>query len=86
MVKIKIEHLLFWVLIALLIIMLLWRAFGSSPTTESIGLVLTVLGALFGWISIQGSKNMSAKLKSMEQEERKQTQILSEIKAVLEKK
>ncbi len=89
MVKIKIENLLFWILIALLIALLLWRAFGSSPTVEAIGIALTAIGALFGWRGIRDSNKILSRVEvlgSIEQEEKKQTQILSEIKTVLEKR
>lgn len=87
--EIKIEYILFWVLIALLIFFLLWRAFGASPTVEAIGLILTGMGAILGWYSIKGSDRVFSKLEKldgMEQEEKKQTQILLNIENILRKK
>lgn len=70
--EIKVEHIIFWTLILILIIFLLWRAFGSSPTVESIGLILAAIGAYFGWYGLKRSDV--------------HTQLLKEIKDILEKK
>jgi len=91
--EIGLDKILFWVIIIVLIVLLVWRTFGSSPPLEALAFVLTAFGVWLGWESREGSqavldklKNNSEKLDSIEQEEKKQTQILLEIKTILERK
>ena len=77
--EVKIEQILFWVIVALLIIFLLWRALGSSPPVEAVGLLLTAMGALFGWYSIKSSNKIFGKLDE-------QTNLLKDLKEILERK
>ncbi len=99
-VEIRWDWILFWVIISLLIIILTWRTFGSSPPIEAVAFGLTLLGAWLGLEGYRNSKALNVKLNKLgEQHEEQlkfhaeqlkfhaeQVQLLRGIKEILEKK
>ena len=58
----KIEEILFWVTVLILILLFAWYVFGNSPTIEQISFVLTLFFVFFAWKEMIGRKSMTIKL------------------------
>jgi glucose dehydrogenase len=78
-VELDVWKILFWLIIAVLLGLILWRVLGSSPAVETIALGLTALGVWLGVASMKGSQRLEGKLDL-------QSGLLKDIKDVLERK
>lgn len=75
--ELKIEYLMFWIVLILLVIFLIWRTFGSSPTIEAVSFLLTAAGVGVGWIGLKASFRADAV-------HEEQTKILTKVQETLE--
>ncbi|MBI2040815.1 MAG: hypothetical protein HYT16_01810 [DPANN group archaeon] len=86
MKEIEIDKILFWVIIGLLIVILTWRTFGSSPPLEAVAFALTTFGAWLSWKSYKSSVRADSHLGSMDASHAEQVLLLRDIKEILERK
>jgi len=75
---IPISYVFFWIALITLIILIAWRAFGSSPTIEAISFGITIFGTVLTWFGLRTSKVSNS-------QHDEQTQILKEIRDLLKK-
>lgn len=75
--EIGIEYVVFWLVLAILIIFLAWRTFGHSPSIEALSFLLTAIGAGISWIGLKASFESAF-------EHKNQTEILIRIQNAIE--
>ncbi len=84
--EIPISYVFFWIAFIILIILLAWRTFGSSPTVEAISFGATIFGTVLTWIGLQISINSTENFAQMQAQHAEQTEILKDIKDLFKEK
>lgn len=87
--EIPVVDIFFWLALILLIVLLTWRAFGSSPTTEAVAFAVTFFGTILAWKGLKKSartENTLNEIKSGLSVLSEHTEILKDIRNILKTK